>query len=44
MTITNSSPLKVLLLKPYLDNIKNTCQKNGDNVDVVNTKLDAEFM
>lgn len=44
MTITNKSPLKVLLLSPYPDNIKETCEQNGDTVDVANTKLDVKFI
>ena len=28
----------------YPDNIKNTCEQNGDIVDIVNTKIDVNFI
>ena len=44
MNIPNDFSLKVLLLSPYPDNIKDTLEEHGDIVDVVNKKIDVNFI
>ena len=44
MKVSNNYSLKVLLLSPYPDNIKDTLEEHGDIVDVVNTKIDVNFI
>ncbi len=44
MKISKDYKLKVLLLSPYPDNIIKTIEHHGDIVDVVNTKIDVNFI
>ena len=44
MKIPSNKSLKVLLLSPYPGNIKDTCEHHGDTVDVINTKIDVNFI
>ena len=44
MLITNTKKLKVLLLSPYPENIKNAIESHGDKVDISNNKITSDFI